>query len=70
MTFDALGRPLAQRAGVHPKVVIDRLGYATTNITLNTYSNLVEVMWAMAAKNVAAAIFGEPLSLRGGPITR
>ena len=49
---------LALRAGVHPKVVADRLGHTTTNITLNIYSHVVEGMQTKAAENVAAAIFG------------
>lgn len=49
---------LALRAGVHPKVVADRLGHTTTNITLNIYSHVVEGMQTTAAENVAAAIFG------------
>ncbi len=49
---------LALRAGVHPKVVADRLGHTTTNITLNIYSHVVEGMQTAAAENVSAAIFG------------
>jgi len=49
---------LALRACVHPKVVADRLGHTTTNITLNIYSHVVEGMQTTAAENVAAAIFG------------
>jgi integrase len=49
---------LALRAGVHPKVVADRLGHTTTNITLNIYSHVVEGMQTTAAENVAAALFG------------
>jgi integrase len=49
---------LAMRAGIHPKVVSDRLGHTTTNITLNIYSHVVEGMQTQAAENVSAAIFG------------
>jgi integrase len=49
---------LALRAGVHPKVLADRLGHTTTNITLNISSPVVEGMQTQAAENVAAAIFG------------
>jgi hypothetical protein len=41
--------------GVHPKVIADRLGHTTTNITLNVYSHVVEGMQTEAAENVAAA---------------
>jgi len=49
---------LALQAGVHPKVVADRLGHTTTNITLNIYSHVVEGMQSQAAENVSALIFG------------
>jgi integrase len=50
---------LALMAGEHPKVVADRLGHTTTNVTLNIYSHVVEGMQSQAAENVAALIFGE-----------
>jgi len=49
---------LALGAGEHPKVVADRLGHTTTNVTLNIYSHVVEGMQSAAAENVAAMIFG------------
>lgn len=49
---------LALRAGVHPKVVAERLGHANTTVTLNVYSHVVEGMQADAAETVAALIFG------------
>lgn len=49
---------LALRAGEHPKVVAERLGHTTTNVTLNIYSHVVEGMQTQAAENVAALIFG------------
>ena len=42
--FDDLGHThatLALRAGIHPKVVSERLGHATVAITLDTYSHAV-----------------------------
>jgi integrase len=49
---------LALVAGVHPKVVAERLGHSSTNVTLNTYSHVTKAMASNAAENVAAMIFG------------
>lgn len=49
---------LALRAGIHPKVVSDRLGHSTIAITLDTYSHAIPAMQAEAAEQVAALIFG------------
>ncbi len=35
---------LALRAGIHPKVVSERLGHATVSITLDTYSHAIPAM--------------------------
>jgi integrase len=35
---------LALQAGVHPKVVSERLGHATISITLDTYSHAIPAM--------------------------
>jgi hypothetical protein len=35
---------LAVRAGVHPKVVSERLGHATVSITLDTYSHAIPAL--------------------------
>jgi integrase len=35
---------LALRAGIHPKVVSERLGHATGSITLDTYSHAIPAM--------------------------
>jgi integrase len=48
---------LALEAGVHPKVVSERLGHSTIAITLDTYSHVVEGMDAEAATTVADQIF-------------
>jgi len=45
-------------AGVHPKVVSERLGHATIAITLDTYSHVVPSLDADAANMVAARILG------------
>ena len=47
---------LALQAGVHPKVVSERLGHATVSITLDTYSHAIPVMEEEAAERVAALV--------------
>ena len=49
---------LALKAGVHPKVVSDRLGHATVGMTLDLYSHVTPALGRDAADSVAAAIFG------------
>jgi integrase len=44
---------LALQAGVHPKVVSERLGHATTSITLDIYSHVQPELDAQAASTVA-----------------
>ncbi len=44
---------LALQAGIHPKVVSERLGHATTGITLDVYSHVQPEMDAEAASAVA-----------------
>ena len=51
---------LALEAGIHPKVVSERLGHSTISITLDTYSHVVEGMDADAATLVADQIFKAP----------
>lgn len=45
---------LALQAGVHPKVVSERLGHSTIAITLDTYSHVTPAMQSDAAETVAA----------------
>jgi integrase len=47
---------LALQAGVHPKVVQERLGHASIGITLDTYSHIVPGMQEAAAAKVAALL--------------
>lgn len=47
---------LALRAGVHPKVVQERLGHANISITMDTYSHVLPDMQESAAEMVAALI--------------
>lgn len=49
---------LALQAGVHPKVVSERLGHSTIAITLDTYSHAIPAMEEEAAAKVARLVFG------------
>ena len=49
---------LALKAGVHPKVVSERLGHATVGITLDLYSHVLDGMQAEAAEQIGDVIFG------------
>jgi len=44
---------LALEAGVHPKIVSERLGHATTGITLDLYSHVAPSMDQQAAETIA-----------------
>ncbi|UOY92868.1 site-specific integrase [Ectobacillus sp. JY-23] len=48
---------LMLRAGVHPKVVAERLGHTNVSITLNTYSHVVKGMQKEAAQKVSDLLF-------------
>ncbi|MGI8675530.1 MAG: tyrosine-type recombinase/integrase [Nocardioidaceae bacterium] len=47
---------LALRAGIHPRVVQERLGHANVGITLDTYSHVDLDMQAAAAARVVALL--------------
>lgn len=49
---------LALQAGVHPKVVSERLGHATVSFTLDTYSHVLPGMQEDAAAAVADLVLG------------
>jgi integrase len=49
---------LALLAGIHPKVVSERLGHANISITLNLYSHVTEGMDRDAADLVAQLLDG------------
>lgn len=61
---------LALQAGIHPKVVSERLGHASTSITLDIYSHVQPELDAHAATAVArlfdAEPDGDPGALRSG----
>src|ERR1044071_6436841 len=48
---------MALEGGIHPKVVSEQLGHATTDITLDIYSHVSPTMAADAVDRVAAAVF-------------
>ena len=48
---------LALQAGIHPKVVSERLGHATVSITLDTYSHAIPAMQEAAAAKIAELVF-------------
>jgi integrase len=49
---------MALKAGVHPKVVQERLGHANVGITLNIYSHTDPELRSGAAAKVASLVFG------------
>lgn len=55
---------LAFQAGVHPKVVSERLGHADIALTLNVYSHAVPALQETAAVLVASLILEHDASLR------
>lgn len=48
---------IALGAGVHPKVVQERLGHSTIGITMDTYSHVTAALHGDAAQQVAGLIF-------------
>jgi integrase len=50
---------LALGAGVHPKIVSERLGHANIGITLDTYSHCLPVLSEEAACRVAALVLAD-----------
>jgi integrase len=50
---------LALSAGIHPKVVQERLGHSSIAVTLDTYSHVVEGLHGEAANLVAGLIAGD-----------
>jgi hypothetical protein len=51
---------LALSAGVHPKIVSERLGHANIGITLDTYSHCLPALSAEAACKVASLAVSDP----------
>lgn len=50
---------VALSAGVHPKVVSERLGHSSIAVTLDTYSHVIPALEEEAATRIAALILGE-----------
>lgn len=53
---------LALHAGIHPKVVSERLGHSSIAITLDTYSHVVPGLQEAAASQLASLIRGDAAS--------
>jgi integrase len=47
-----------QAAGVHPKVVQERLGHANIGITLSRYSHVIPSLHDDAASRIASLVYG------------
>ena len=45
-------------AGVHPKVVQERLGHSRISVTLDTYSHVLPSLQRDAAEQIDEALFG------------
>jgi integrase len=60
---------LALAAGIHPKVVSERLGHANIQITLDTYSHVVAGLQDDAADRMAALIFDTSASTRSTEVS-
>lgn len=56
------GATMALSAGVHPKVVQERLGHSTIGITLDTYSHVTAGLHSDAAERVAGLFSSEALA--------
>ena len=50
---------LALSAGIHPKIVSERLGHSTVQLTLDRYSHVVDGLQDVAAQQLGDTIFGE-----------
>jgi integrase len=50
---------LALAAGIHPKVVSERLGHSSVTITLDTYSHVVPGLQEAAASTLASLVLGD-----------
>ncbi|MDP9067388.1 MAG: site-specific integrase [Actinomycetota bacterium] len=51
---------LALQAGIHPKIVSERLGHSTIAFTLDVYSHAIPHLQKEAAAEVAALVLGRP----------
>src|SRR6266511_1667 len=51
---------LALRAGIHPKVVQERLGHSSISLTLDLYSHAIPGLEEAAAEQIAGLVFDSP----------
>jgi integrase len=51
---------IALEAGVHPKVVSERIGHSSVAFTLDIYSHAIPSMEAEAAETIAHLVLGDP----------
>lgn len=58
---------MALRAGIHPKIVSERLGHSSVAITLDVYSHVIPSMQREAAEAVAAMLRGSERRPLGSP---
>ena len=49
---------LALESGIHPKVVQERLGHSSINMTIDQYSHVIDGLDRDAADTVAAVVLG------------
>ncbi|MEK5450980.1 tyrosine-type recombinase/integrase [Paenibacillus sp. FSL R7-0331] len=49
---------LLLKAGVHPKIVQERLGHSSINITLDTYSHILPNLQEALLRGIRDSIFG------------
>lgn len=47
------------KAGIHPKIVQERLGHSSINVTLDTYSHVLPNLQEAVLKNIDDSITGE-----------
>ncbi len=52
---------LGLAAGIHPKIMSERLGHSSISITLDTYSHAIPGMQKEAAERMSALLFEKPL---------
>jgi hypothetical protein len=60
-------RALALAAGIHPKIVSERLGHTTVQLTLDCYSHVVDGLQEAAADRLGDVIFRAASSARRVP---
>lgn len=54
---------LLLKAGIHPKIVQERLGHSSINVTLDTYSHVLPNLQEAVLNNIGDSILGNPAGL-------